>query len=72
MGAKYLLTDWTPKSEGGKNLKCLQGFLLVTMGDEGAHVKMELMISVLFILEFEIPEEKNIWLDKYMQWDTRI
>lgn len=35
------------------------------------HVAMELMFSVLFILESEIPEE-NFWLEKYMQWDISV
>lgn len=67
-----ILVDWTSKSKGGKSLKCLQDFLLVILEDESAHVKMELMNSVLLILEFEIPEEKNIWLEKYTQCDTTV
>lgn len=35
-------------------------FLAGDLGDEGAHVEMELMNSVLFMLEFEIPEESHL------------
>lgn len=35
-------------------------FLAGDLGDEGAHVEMELMNSVLFMLEFEIPEERHL------------
>lgn len=38
----------------------LQKFLAGDLGDGGTHLEMELMHSVLFILEFETLEEKHL------------